>query len=447
MNKLPVTKPDATVKETMNIIDEHGLGVALVTDENNKLLGIVTDGDIRRSLLRGMSINERTEAVMNRNPVTAPAGSTKDEVFQIIRTNNIAGKLPIVDKEGRIVDMAILHHDISGEPFLSQKKVSGRPVHKILVVGGAGYLGSVLVRKLTERNYRVRVLDSMMYTKNSLKDIPAERCEVVTGDLLDVRTLLKSMRSMDAVVHLAAIVGDPASQNNPEETVQTNYLASKLLADICKFYQINKFLFASTCSVYGASESEEELTEKSGLNPLSLYAEMKLRSEQALLENMDENFSPTILRFSTLFGVSPRMRFDLAVNTMTAKAMLEGEISVYGGNQWRPFLHVADAAEAIIRCLEAPISKVRGKIYNVGAANIRIEDLGRQIRALISSARISTDPSKGDRRNYRVSSEKIRQELGFEPGLSIEDGIAEIKDFVEREMPRWKDAKYHNHLF
>ncbi|MEX2704317.1 MAG: NAD-dependent epimerase/dehydratase family protein, partial [Candidatus Freyrarchaeum guaymaensis] len=164
--------------------------------------------------------------------------------------------------------------------------------------------------------------------------------EFIKGDICNINDVMDAIRDIDAVVHLAAIVGDPSCTRIPERAIGINYLATKALAETSKYFQVNRFIFASTCSVYGTSPVPDALlSEESTTNPLSLYAEMKLKAEQALREIADGNFSPTILRFGTLYGVSPRMRFDLVINLLTAKAIFDKKITIEGGLQWRPFVH------------------------------------------------------------------------------------------------------------
>jgi len=251
------------------------------------------------------------------------------------------------------------------------------------------------------------------------------------------------------VVHLAAIVGDPACKLDAGETITINYLATKMITEVCKYSQINRLLFASTCSVYGASKTPSTpITEESGLIPVSLYAEMKIKSEIAILEAVDDNFSPTILRMATLYGMSPRMRFDLVVNLFSAQATSHETIKIFGGNQWRPLLHVDDAAEAYMLCLKAPIEKIRGQIFNVGAdrENYTIVTVGETVKRVIPDAKIEMRKDITDERNYSVSFKKIAKTLGYTPELTIADGIAEIKRAIEaRSVGNYKDKIYSNY--
>jgi len=221
-----------------------------------------------------------------------------------------------------------------------------------------------------------------------------------------------------------------------------------VLAEACKYHQINRFIFASTCSVYGASKSpDDRLDEKSPLNPVSLYAEMKLKSENGLFELMDDNFSPTILRLSTVYGWSPRMRFDLVVNILTAKAIFDKKITIFGGEQWRPNVSVKDVANAFITCIESPIDKVGGEIFNVGSdkENYKIKELGEIIHTVIPHADVETIENEDDR-NYRIDFTKISKVLGYKTQHTIAESVAEIKSEIDRGLvDDYESKKYSNY--
>ena len=429
--------PEDSIKETMRKVDLNGFGIALITNHEKKLLGIVTDGDIRRAILKGTDIGEKVEGIMNRNPVYAFEGASKRELLSLVRRHNVVEKIPILGKNLTVKDIAIFSNIEEGNPlYISMEKKTAPLVRKVLVIGGAGYLGSVLVRKLLEKGFFVRVLDNLTFGNDGIKELFSNnRFELFEGDIRKIDDVVRAIIGMDAVVHLAAIVGDSASSIEPISTVETNYLATKLIAETCKHHQVNRLVFASSCSVYGAnSYVADESTE---LNPVSLYARTKIKSEEGLLEMSDENFAPCILRMATLFGVSPRMRFDLVVNLLTAKALNEKEITIFGGNQFRPLVHVEDAAQAYIDCLRAPIEKIRGQVFNVGAdsGNYRIIDLGRKIKELVPEAKLVVEKKEADDiRTYKVSFEKISKELGFAARKTVDNGVKEIRAAFEEEL-------------
>jgi nucleoside-diphosphate-sugar epimerase len=328
---------------------------------------------------------------------------------------------------------------------------------RVLVIGGAGFLGTVLTGRLLKKGYPVRILDSFIYGKNSVKKFTVdENVEIIEGDIRNIETVNKTMDGIGAVIHLAAVVGDPAGAKRPEQTIETNYLASQVIASACKMKGINRFIYASTCSVYGISKSANgELDENAELNPVSLYAKTKISSEESIMQLVDEKFAPTIMRMSTLYGNSPRMRFDLVVNTMTMTAYTDKHIKVFGGKQWRPLLHVDDAADSYIKVLEADVKIIRGKIYNVGSEvqNYRIQQVADMTVEAINELTgteipLKTETADVDARDYRVSFKKIQNELGFEVKRSISEAVKDIYSNLESGVIKDPKQKvYYNHYF
>jgi nucleoside-diphosphate-sugar epimerase len=309
---------------------------------------------------------------------------------------------------------------------ITRRKVRSQPARRVLVLGGAGYLGSVMVGQLLRQGFAVRVLDAFLFGGRSLNEfLPHPNFEVIHADVRDIQAAERSMRGCDAVVHLAAIVGDSACDEQKTLALEVNCTATPLLADAARDCGVQRFIFASSCSVYGASDGV--LDESSPLKPLSLYAQTKQDSERVLLTAKAPDFAPTILRLGTLFGISPRMRFDLIVNMFVAQAASSGRITVWNGEQWRPFLHVHDAVCAFIACLSAAPAVVSGQIFNVGspALNCQIRTLGEQVVQLIPDTRLCALKNE-DRRNYRVSFEKIQKVLGFRCRKNLAFGIEEI---------------------
>jgi nucleoside-diphosphate-sugar epimerase len=318
---------------------------------------------------------------------------------------------------------------------------------RVLLLGGAGYLGSVLAGKLLASGHRVRVLDSFMFGEHSLDRLRTHaRCELVRGDVRDVGVVVKCMRGCDTVIHLAAIVGDSACEENQQLAVEVNRAATRMLTEVALECRVQRFVFASSCSVYGASDFF--LNENSPVNPLSLYAEMKLESERILLEAKNGTFAPTILRLGTLFGLSPRMRFDLVANLFVAHAVFMGRIAILNGAQWRPLIHVGDAARAFVTSLEVTADTVSGEVFNVGAAwlNLQIEQLGRAVAQVVSGTEIEMLQNE-DRRNYRVTFDKIRERLGFSCSKTVEYGIQEIYGAIRAGQIRdFATAQFNNQV-
>lgn len=312
------------------------------------------------------------------------------------------------------------------------KQPSAKP-ERVLVVGGAGYLGSALVPMLLDRGYQVRVLDSLLFGKESMKSVEKHlNFELIQSDVRDIQAVVQSTKGCDAVIHLAAIVGDPACEENPHLAAEINRAATRMLIDVGRGHGIQRFLLASTCSVYGASEFL--MDEYAQVAPISLYATTKVDSERILLEAKSADFHPTILRLATLFGLSPRPRFDLVVNLLTARAIRLGKITIFNGEQWRPFMHVYDAARAFVACLEANnLDMVSGEVFNAGSygLNHRLSEVAEKISKIIPTVEVERIEND-DRRNYRVSFDKIHTRLGFTCERGLEEGIREMAEMVRR---------------
>lgn len=320
------------------------------------------------------------------------------------------------------------------------------PVKNILVTGGAGYIGSVVIRRLLGAGYNVRVLDSLLFGDSSIVSLREHPSfEMFEADFRHLGSVVRAVQGMDAVIHLGAIVGDPACKLDTELTIETNLTATAMIKSVCQGVGIERFLFASTCSVYGASDHISD--EKSAPAPISLYACTKVDSERVILAKRASHFAPTVLRIATIFGWSPRPRFDLVVNQMTARALRERRITVFNQTQWRPFVHVDDIARAFIACLQAPTSLVAYETFNVGSnrLNATLGDLASRISTQIPGTQIQHVENTADHRNYRVCFDKIASVLGFCCVHTIEDGISEVKKAIEGELLLdYLDTKYHN---
>jgi nucleoside-diphosphate-sugar epimerase len=302
----------------------------------------------------------------------------------------------------------------------------------VLIVGGAGYVGGALTDLLARTNHNVRVYDSLLFEECYRKPV-----DFVFGDVRDRRLLLEHLQWADAVVWLAALVGDAACALNPEVTVEINQKSVEWLSD----HFDGRILFLSTCSVYGAQDGL--LYETSSTAPLSVYAETKLQAE-AHLANKDA----IIFRLGTLFGIGDlfsRVRLDLVVNILTLKARLLGKVKVYGGDQYRPLLHVRDAALAIAQNLT---TEHRG-IYNLGKKNVRIVDLAERVRHFIPDVDIErVGTTFEDARNYRVSTEKSETVLGFVPECTVDEGIEEIRALADSgRLADVNNPRYSNKAF
>lgn len=318
----------------------------------------------------------------------------------------------------------------------------------VLVVGGAGYIGSLLSERLLQLGYTVRVLDSLLYGRESLRALEEHPdFELMIGDCRNIRDVIRAVRGVDAIVHLAAIVGDPACEQDREAALETNYAATRMLIEVAKGHGVGRLLFASSCSVYGATESE--MSERSKLSPISLYAQTKVDSERALLAAKSEEFHPTVLRFATVFGLGYRPRFDLVVNLLSAKAKQEGTITIFNGQQWRPFIHVRDIVEAMICALRAPVRLVSGETYNVGDSRLNhtLQEIAEIVQSVFPGTKLE-QVDNSDRRNYRVNFDKIRDRLGFSARYTIRDGVEEVKTAFEAgQIHDYKELHYNNQRF
>ena len=318
---------------------------------------------------------------------------------------------------------------------------------KILVTGGQGYIGYHVVSKLlNKKNIHVIVLDSNLYASTTLDEFrDRKNLTVFKGDIRNISDLVNAVKDVDIVIALAAIVGDPACALNQEETYSTNYHSTELMVEICNYYKVKRLIFASSCSVYGADDII--LNEGSKLNPLSFFTITRVMSEELILKKAAENLDWTILRFGTVFGWSKRMRFDLAVNFLTTKAYFTKEIDIIGGEQWRPFVRVQDVAEAVVKASVANRSKVSHGIFNVGVDkyNIQIKDIASILKKHVKELKInSKEIGFNDKRNYRVSFEKIRHHLNFSAQHSIEFGVKEIIKNLRKTKIDYLDEKYYN---
>lgn len=318
-----------------------------------------------------------------------------------------------------------------------------------LVTGGAGYLGSVLCELLLRSGHRVRALDSLMHRGRSLLCLAGrEGFEFQRGDVRDADALHRALSGVDAVVHLAAIVGDPACAREPELARAVNLDASLALFEAAREAGARRFAFASTCSNYGRMVDTSVLaTESHELRPVSLYAETKVAVEQTLLAAPAEPLAATVLRLSTLYGLSPRMRFDLTVNEFVKELIVHRKLVVFGEQFWRPYVHVRDAARAFQAVLEAPAERVAGQVFNVGDTNenYRKADLLELMSERIPDADVQRVHKTEDPRDYRVSFERIRERLGFTITRRVRDGIEEIAAALETglvEDPA--DPAYYN---
>lgn len=321
---------------------------------------------------------------------------------------------------------------------------------RVLITGGAGYVGSTLAPLLLSSGHKVRVLDRLAYGGESLLGVWANpNFEFVHGDVRDAETRRDAVADCEAVVHLAAVVGDPACAREPDLARAINFEASMALIDDSRKAGVQRFVFASTCSNYGKMKDPTQFVdEESELRPVSLYAETKVAVEKFLLESAgSDNWCPTPLRFATVFGVSPRMRFDLTVNEFTMEMITKKHLVVFGEQFWRPYVHVFDAARGIALILASPPEKVAGRVFNVGSTdqNLQKQQIVELIQPMAPEAKIEFVRKNEDPRDYRVSFSRILDELNYKTTRSVVDGIVEVAKLVRAgAISNLADSRYRN---
>jgi len=305
----------------------------------------------------------------------------------------------------------------------------------VLVTGGAGYLGSVLSLVLLEAGYHVRVIDNLLYGGRGLLPVMGHsRFEFYAADILDHDAVERATGGVDAVIHLAAIVGDPACARDPTLARAVNEEGSAHVIAAARSAGVKRFVFTSTCSNYGRMADVSVLaTEAHDLRPLSLYAETKVAIERGLLALPQSPTAFTVLRLATLFGLSPRMRFDLTVNQFVMEMSVRRKVTVYGEQFWRPYVHVRDATRAIVAVLAAPGDSVAGRVFNVGHTdeNYRKVDLIEIISRRVPGAEVEFVSMAEDPRDYRVSFDRIRSVLAYSTTRSVADGVEEMATALE----------------
>ena len=347
---------------------------------------------------------------------------------------------------GRVGSRNVKHDFEKGCKRTFSGPPTSRAICTVLVVGGAGYIGSVLIRGLIADGYHVRILDSFEFGEESVRNLyGSSRFESIHGDFRHIESVVRATQGVDAVIHLGGIVGDPACGFNEDKTLETNLWATSLLADVCRAAGVSRLLFASSCSLYGAAD--QFVDESSSPRPVSLYAATKVDSEKVLLAARDETLHPVIFRLATAFGWSYRPRFDLVVNLLTAQAVTRKKITIYNGEQWRPLIHVDDISRAFRMALAAPVELVSCETFNVGdeVMNFTLRDLADQILAVEPELDVES-VDNNDRRSYRVRFDKIRRRLGFQCRTSLRSGILGLKDAISTGLVSdYREPRYSNY--
>lgn len=321
---------------------------------------------------------------------------------------------------------------------------------KILVTGGGGYIGVILAEELLEKGYAVKLLDTFYWGMEPIKHIK-DKVEVVQADIRDVGS--EMLKDVVAVIHQAGLSNDPMAEFNPKANYEINTEATKRLAKMCKEKKVKRFTFASSGSIYdkGLLSEDNLQDENSKVSPKAAYSTSKYKAEQELLKLADKNFCPVIMRQGTVYGFSPRMRYDLVVNTMLKTALMTNKLVVScGGEQWRPLVDVRDVALAHISAIEAPTDKVCGQIFNLVYKNYRVLELAHWVQKALRELKginpeIEVDYSPRKDRSYRVSGEKIKKVLNWEPKISVEESLKDmIKKINEYGFTDYMNPRYYN---
>lgn len=314
---------------------------------------------------------------------------------------------------------------------------------KAIIIGGAGYIGSVASRLFLSKGAKVTVLDNLLFGGEALIDLfKNPDFKFIFADVREKADLESAIEGFDVVINLAALVGDPLCSKYPKQASEINFQAACNIGDIAKKKGVKKYIFVSTCSNYGINTDNEEATEETAVNPLSLYAETKINAEKYILNLPSDSFSTTVIRFATVFGLSPRMRFDLLVSEFVKEAFIEKKITVYKPEVYRPLIHVDDASEALFMLAETS-TNINGEIFNIGFGNYKKKEIIEKIVARLPFVEVNLIGETKDQRDYKVSFKKVKEKLGFEAKRNLDDGIDEIIQILEWNLfPDPNDPRY-----
>jgi len=420
------------VKDVLNKINKNGFNGVFVVNKKNKLVGVITDSDVRKNLLKDkLNLKSNAITITQKKYIKIPASKVEDSKKILLKSNKML--LPIVEKK-QLIDF------VHTSDLFQEKKI----LKKILVIGGLGYIGSVLVKDLLKLNYQVNVLDINYYgchfDKKTLSD---KKLKIYYGDCENKKVLDKAIKDCTDVIHLGEIVGDPAVNINQNFSIKNNFENTVFVMSECIKKKINKFIFASSCSVYG--NVEYECNEKSKLNPVSLYAKCKRECEKSILAFKTKECCPVILRLSTVYGDSPRKRFDLVAQRFVMMAIKKIKINLFGASSWRPFVSVNDVSRVLIKVLKTENKVVRNQIFNVGGnkENFQIIDIIHTIKKYIPVL-FELSKKNEDPRNYRVSFKKIKKVLNFIPRDNLKKTIFDLIKKYKKNGINEKNINHYN---
>lgn len=425
---------NASIVDCLKLFKKNHIGEAIITNKKKELLGVISESDIRNLIIQGFSKKNKINNIFNNNPIFLEAPFTNEKKIQLLSNAKFQKRkpklIPLLDDKNIIQDLLLCN-----EMKLLKKKffLKNNENKKVLIIGGGGYIGSQLTEILVKNKYKITVFDKFIYNKKSLINLTKyKNLKIVTSDTREILSLYKHIKENNIVIHLAELVGDPLCDSNHDQTYTINYLATKNICNICKDLGIDKFIYVSSCSVYGAKAENSLLKESSLLNPQSVYAKLKIFSEKAILESQTNEFRPCILRLGTVFGVSHRPRFDLVINALTANAYKNKKIFIQGGNQWRPFVHVNDVANTIKNIISKDFEKCYGEIFNISSFNMRIISIAHFLKKYIENLKINVQTKNNDKRNYKVNSNKAKRRGIFKPKFNLNKGIEELINFLKK---------------
>jgi nucleoside-diphosphate-sugar epimerase len=432
-----------TILNTLKKFDKNRINFLIVINSKNQFQGVISISDIRRALIKGNAITSKIKKIINANPFFIRNSNNRNLSKQIHLYNkniNIDPYIiPVINNKN--IPVNIIENENSNYYSKIEKNKK-----KILIIGGAGYVGSMLTELLLKKGFYVSVLDKFIYqSKKNFKDIfKNKKLSIFKGDTRHLNTIFNLVKTNDIIIHLGEMVGDPLCEKNPDLTFETNYLASIGIANICKILEVSKFIYVSSCSVYGESNFDELLNESSDINPVSSYARLKIMCEEAILKNIGNFCNTTIIRLGTVFGNSHRKRYDLVINLFAGLAATHKPIKIFGGNQWRPFIHVLDVCNFINKIIANKSQKKNGEVYNLVGENTTIIKVANYIRKKYGT-KILIDNKINDSRNYKVTSKKAIKNFNFKPKYSIKYGINEIiKETRKRKINNIFKKKYIN---
>jgi len=439
MNKKKIfVNKNLSLIKAISLINKNSINGVFVINKKKQVIGILMDSDIRKYLLARTSIkNTKVEDIMKTNFYFLNDKNKIDKKKELIKSNKIL--IPILNKSKKLKDYIHL------KDIFENNKIDVIQKKKVLVIGGFGYIGSILVETLIKNNFEVNVLDKNLYGNYiDKKFLKSKKLKIFIGDCFDRSKLRLSLIGVQDVIHLGEIVGDPAVNINRKFSIKNNFVNTNLLLNECVKFNIRKFIFASSCSVYG--DSTRLCSETSKTNPVSLYAECKLACEKQILSfSKIKNFEPIILRISTVHGLSNRLRFDLAANRFTLFALKNKVIKLFGEESWRPFIHVKDVANIFFRFLISNKTNLNNQIYNLGFddENYKIIEIIRILQKKLKF-QVFKDKVFVDKRNYFVSFKKLHKKIYIKKQYTLKKSIIEMLKYFKNKKIRVTKDIYHN---